>query len=152
MLDLAPRVAVRSRCGGTQPRRWRGGGGGGGCRRKMQPPGSKVRAADRSTTAMSRAAATGLARQRLRLRMAGDRGSGGECETDEGTASLTSPTVVHARGREGPVRGAEGQVGAGGGEGAARLGFPHTGTKQSFTPGGEPPLVPVPHPGVSIRD
>ena len=27
-----------------------------------------------------------------------------------------------------------------------------TGTKQSFTPGGEPPLVPVPHPGVSIRD
>ena len=27
-----------------------------------------------------------------------------------------------------------------------------TGREQSFTPGGEPPLVPVPHPGVSIRD
>ena len=28
----------------------------------------------------------------------------------------------------------------------------HTGREPSFTPGGEPPLVPVPHPGVSIRD
>ena len=27
-----------------------------------------------------------------------------------------------------------------------------TGREQSFTPGGEPPLVPVPHPGASIRD
>ena len=27
-----------------------------------------------------------------------------------------------------------------------------TGTEPSFTPGGEPPLVPVPHPGASIRD
>ena len=27
-----------------------------------------------------------------------------------------------------------------------------TGRQQSFTPGGEPPLVPVPHPGASIRD
>jgi len=27
-----------------------------------------------------------------------------------------------------------------------------TGREQSFTPGGGPPLVPVPHPGASIRD
>ena len=27
-----------------------------------------------------------------------------------------------------------------------------TGREPSFTPGGEPPLVPVPHPGASIRD
>jgi len=27
-----------------------------------------------------------------------------------------------------------------------------TGREQSFTPGGEPPLVPVPHPGASIWD
>ena len=27
-----------------------------------------------------------------------------------------------------------------------------TGTETAFTPGGEPPLVPVPHPGASIRD
>ena len=28
----------------------------------------------------------------------------------------------------------------------------YTGRQQSFTPGREPPLVPVPHPGASIRD
>jgi len=27
-----------------------------------------------------------------------------------------------------------------------------TGREQSFTPGGEPPLVPITHPGASIRD
>jgi Na+-transporting NADH:ubiquinone oxidoreductase subunit NqrF len=27
-----------------------------------------------------------------------------------------------------------------------------TSTETGFTPGGEPPLVPVPHPGASIRD
>jgi len=31
-------------------------------------------------------------------------------------------------------------------------GIPSTGREQSFTPGGESPLVPVPHPGASIRD
>ena len=27
-----------------------------------------------------------------------------------------------------------------------------TSTETAFTPGGEPPLVPVPHPGASIQD
>jgi len=30
--------------------------------------------------------------------------------------------------------------------------YVQTGTEMGFTPGGEPPLVPVPRPGASIRD